>query len=141
METFARPGDSANTPLARAPQVDAFLTTLRTEQARFLDVVRQAQSQLQRDWGQLGQVAATQLRMTQQFFDAQRSIMSRRADVDAEVALIDVAAEGGAAASIEEAREQAAAGDIVELRKRLSISRAQRMALPEPSVQLGMPRQ
>ncbi len=135
METIPRLGDSADLPPQRAPQVDAFLTTLRTEQARFLEVVRQAQSQLQRDGGQLGQVAATQLRMTQQFFDAQRSIMSRRADVDAEVALIDVAAEDGAAASIDEAREHAAAGDVIELRKRLSMSRAQRLAWPERSVQ------
>ncbi|MGB8859100.1 MAG: hypothetical protein WCC60_07590, partial [Ilumatobacteraceae bacterium] len=49
--------------------------------------------------GQLGNVMAIQQRLTRQFFDAQRSILTRRAEVDTEVAAIEAAAGAGGAAA------------------------------------------
>lgn len=77
-------------------EVEVFFATLRKEQARFLGAMRHASSRLRRESGHLAHVAATQSRLTQQFFDAQRAIMLRRAEVDAEVLLIARLAEANA---------------------------------------------
>ena len=115
METISRTHPDETLTGARTAEVDAFLDTLKTEQARFLDSLRQACSLLNRDSGQLAHVAASHSRLTQQFFDAQRLIMARRAEFDAEVAAIGQVAEENARGCIAAARAQVAAGGVVRL--------------------------
>ena len=88
MHTISRLDDSETLTEGQLAGVEAFLETLRDEQAHFLAAVRHASSLLSREAGQLAHVAAIQSRLTQQFFDAQRLIMTRRAEFDAEVELI-----------------------------------------------------
>ena len=76
----------------RNAAVDAFFEALRTAQTGFLDTVGHAQSLLDRESGQLAQSAAAHIRMTRHFFDGQRSILMRRAEVDAEVAQLGMPA-------------------------------------------------
>jgi len=112
METSARPHDD-NGPAAEADaRVDAFFATLCYEQARFLEAFGQARSLLGSKSGQLAQLTANQGRLTRQFFDAQRGIMLRRAEVDAEVASITTIAEENALALVNCARVEVAAGLI-----------------------------
>lgn len=66
--------------------VETFFDTIRKEHERFLDQVGRAQSLLGHAPGALAQVSAIQLRLTRQFLDAQRSILARRGQVDAEIA-------------------------------------------------------
>jgi hypothetical protein len=88
MHTISRPEHSETLTDGQPAGVEAFLETLREEQAHFLFALREASSLLGRDSGQLAQVAAIQSRLTQQFFDAQRQILTRRAEFDDEVAHI-----------------------------------------------------
>lgn len=85
MDTIPRPSSVGDVPAGPSAEADAFLKTLRSEQARFLDAIRAAASLLNRNSGQMAFVAATHSRLTNQFFDAQRLIMTRRAEIDAEV--------------------------------------------------------
>ncbi len=78
-QTLAAPDHSA---------VETFFDTVRKEQLRFLDAVAQARAQLGATSSQLAQATAIHGRLTRQFFDAQRSIMRRRAEVDVQVARI-----------------------------------------------------
>ncbi|MCU1366779.1 MAG: hypothetical protein JWN39_2418 [Ilumatobacteraceae bacterium] len=112
----------------RTPAVDAFLDTLRKEQDRYLAAVRQAASVLRREPGQLGCVAASHGRLTQQFFDAQRLILSRRADVDTEVAHVGLAAEAHADAMVRAARTKAIASGTID---RVTVVKRVRPAAPE----------
>jgi hypothetical protein len=80
-------------PTDLAPVVARYLDELQAHQARFLDAVSQARGVLGADAGQLAQLSAIQGRLTRQFFDAQRLILQRRAQVDAEVARIGVETE------------------------------------------------
>jgi hypothetical protein len=73
---------------ALAGDVVAFFETLRDEQVRFLESMARARSVLGGGDGQLAQISAVHGRLTRQFFDAQRLIMQRRAEADAEVARI-----------------------------------------------------
>ncbi len=111
METKPRLHEVKRLPIDRTTAVDAFFDALKAEHARHLSSIRHACSLLPRDSGQLAQVAATHARLAQQFFDAQRSIMTRRAAVDAEVTNIGRVAEQSALAVVAAARAQAAAGD------------------------------
>ncbi len=86
METALTPSETRPTDLA--VEVVAFFESLRTEQLRFLESMARARASLPQDDGQLAQISATHARLTRQFFDAQRSIMQRRAEADAEVAAI-----------------------------------------------------
>ncbi len=86
METAPPPTLTEGISPVRADQVEHFFDTLRKEQAHFLDTIGRARSLLGHDSGQLAHVSAIQGRLTRQFFDAQRSILARRAEVDAEVA-------------------------------------------------------
>jgi cell division septum initiation protein DivIVA len=106
-------------PLDLRVEVDAFLDTLRKEQTRFLDAIGQARSLLGGQSGQLAHVTAIQGRLTRQFFDAQRSIVARRAEVDAEVERIVRDADREAMELVATARAQAeaklAAGGVAGL--------------------------
>ena len=88
METAPRLYHVLNRASDRNPEVEAYFDTLRKEQARFLDAIAGARSLLNSGSGQLAQLAATQGLLTRQFLDAQRSIMRRRAEIDAEIAMI-----------------------------------------------------
>jgi hypothetical protein len=109
MKTVTTPSDDRALPAHRQTNVDAFFDSLRQEQAKFLASMRQASSLLSGDPGQLAFVAAEQGRLTRQFFDAQRSIMMRRAEYDSDVAMIVRIAEEEAASIVAAARVRAQA--------------------------------
>ena len=88
METAPRLYHVVTLPADRSVGVDAYFETLRKEHGRFLDAIGRARSLLDNESGQLAQVTAVQGQLTRQFLDAQRSIMKRRAEIDAEVAAI-----------------------------------------------------
>lgn len=114
MGTIPRFHEVENSPAERTPAVDAFFDSVRQEQGRYLAAVRNAASVLCREPGHLGCVAAVHGRLTQQFFDAQRLILIRRAEVDAEVARIGMTAEDDADAVLHEATSQAIASAGVD---------------------------
>ena len=87
METSQRPHGTEELSAALNPEVEAFLDAVKSAQAVYLEAIGQAHSRLA-DPGQLAHVAATHGRLTRQLFDAQRSILVRRAEIDAEVATI-----------------------------------------------------
>ena len=76
-----------------APEVgvatENFLDVLRSEQFRYLDAVAEANEILRTEPGRVALIAALQNRLTQQFFDAQRSIIMRQAIYDVEVQRIE----------------------------------------------------
>ncbi|MBI4935306.1 MAG: hypothetical protein HY828_15600 [Actinobacteria bacterium] len=87
METTA-PTARSGAPSAVSVEVLRYFEVLRSEQSKFLEAVAQARSALGHETGNLSQVSAVQGRLTRQFFDAQRSLLQRRAEIDAEVARI-----------------------------------------------------
>ncbi len=101
MHTISRLDHSETLTDDRQTGVEAFLDTLRAEQSNFLAAIREASSLLGRGSGQLAHIAAIQSRLTQQFFDAQRQIMTRRAEFDEAVAHIARLPERGATAVVE----------------------------------------
>lgn len=80
-----------------APEVGAatetFLDVLRSEQFRYLDAMAEANEILRTEPGRVALIAALQNRLTQQFFDAQRSIIMRQAVYDVEVQRIEARAD------------------------------------------------
>lgn len=93
--------------------VVAFFDALRTEQDRYLKAIRDAASELRNEPGQFGCVAASQGRLTHQFFDAQRLILMHRAEIDAEVSRIGLSAEDEADDLVRAAQATAAAARFV----------------------------
>ncbi len=93
---------------------ESFLGVLRSEQFRYLDSVAAANEMLKHEPGRVALIAAIQNRLTQQFFDAQRSIIMRQAVYDTEVGRIEARAEsdvdGIVAAARSRIRALAAAG-------------------------------
>ncbi len=89
-------------------EVEAFFDRLTREQARFVDAVAQARQLLEGEPGQLVKTAALQARLTQQFLDAQRSILRGRADADVKVARIAEDADADADAIVVVANRQVA---------------------------------
>jgi len=89
--------------------VQGYLARLGDEQAQFLSALADANRSLHPSHGQVSKLVCLQLRLTQEFLDAQRAIVKRRAQTDATVAAI--------------AAEAAAAADalVVEVRSRTSI--------------------
>jgi hypothetical protein len=84
METTVTPAEvKATSDLAL--DVVTFFEALRGEQTRFLEAMAGARAVLRDGDGQLAQISAVHGRLTRQFFDAQRLIMQRRAEADAEV--------------------------------------------------------
>jgi hypothetical protein len=75
-------------PAGTNAQVTAFFDLLRREQNRYLDAVGNARSLLGPEHAHLAQASAIQLRLTRRMFDAQRSIVTHRAEIDAELAAI-----------------------------------------------------
>ena len=96
--------------------VETYFDRLTREQARFVDAVAEARRLIDGEPGQLAKTAALQGRLTQQFLDAQRSILRGRADVDAKVARIAEDAEAEADAIVATADGQATemCGNVVD---------------------------
>ncbi len=65
--------------------VDRYLSLVGKEHRRFLSALSDANRDL-RSSGQLTKVASIQTRLTQEFLDAQRAILKRRAETDADIA-------------------------------------------------------
>lgn len=89
--------------------VEAFVETLRREHQRFLAAVGDAGARLGKDAAALAGTAALHTRLTRQFLDAQRTILCRHAQTDAEIDCIEREAEAVAATLMANARRRAAA--------------------------------
>lgn len=87
--------------------IDQYLAHLADVQHHFLDSLIEANTSLDCVNGQVAKVAHVQTRLACEFLDAQRSIVQRRAKVDAAVAAIGAAAEIEAEALIAAARSRA----------------------------------
>lgn len=87
--TLRQADDVADRRSEPTPDVASFLDRINDEHTRFLDRLIEAQRLLDPPSGSLPSAGALQVRLTQQFLDAQRAILRRRADADAEVARID----------------------------------------------------
>ena len=101
-------------PLAQSPHdptevivprsVQAYLARLGDEQAQFLAALADANRSVHPSHGQVAKLVCLQLRLTQEFLDAQRAILKRRAQTDATVAAIATDAAIAADALVAEAR-------------------------------------
>ena len=89
------------------PDVDAYLARLGFEQRRFLTAIGEANRDLNGSTGQLTKVAAIQTRHAQEFLDAQRAIIKRRAETDADIVEIAENADRDADALLVAARSRA----------------------------------
>ena len=83
METAPRPPDVIAIQ-DDVSGVDAYFAVLRKEQARFLDAIAEARSLLDGS-RRLAYATAIHAQLTRRFLDAQRAILKRRAEVEAEV--------------------------------------------------------
>jgi len=81
-----------------------YLARLGDEQAQFLAALADANRSLYPSHGQVSKLVCLQLRLTQEFLDAQRAIVKRRAQTDAAVAAIAADAASAADALVVEAR-------------------------------------
>jgi hypothetical protein len=108
--------------------VEAFFAQLGEAQARFVRVVSEAGAWLDNEPIELAELAAHQARLTQQLFDAQRSILRRRADVESGANCIAERSELEAQALVDAALRDAAAictdldevtafGDVLAMRR------------------------
>lgn len=88
METRQRLNDVEQSGNRPATDAEVFLAVVRKEHARFIEALGQAATQLGRGSVQLDLAQATQVQLTRQFFDAQRSILQLRAETDKELNLI-----------------------------------------------------
>ena len=98
METTPRPAvcDVSEAAPVLPTGADAYLEQLSKEQTRFLTALADANTMLPGPTSQLARVAAIQSRLTQEFLDAQRAIIKRRAETEATVAAVAIAAEAEA---------------------------------------------
>lgn len=75
---------------------DVYLEQLSKEQTRFLGALAEANTMLAGPTSQLARVAAVQARLAQEFLDAQRAIIRRRAETEATVVGIAASADAEA---------------------------------------------
>jgi len=93
--------------------VQGYLARLGDEQAQFLAALADANRSVHPSHGQVSKLVCLQLRLTQEFLDAQRAIVKRRAQTDATVAAIATDAALAADALVAEARARTAIiGDV-----------------------------
>ncbi len=93
--------------------VQEYLARLGDEQAQFLAELADANRSLHPSHGQVSKLVSLQLRLTQEFLDAQRAIVKRRAQTDATVAAIATDAAVAADALVAEARARTSIiGDV-----------------------------
>jgi len=108
METTPRLPESHEQPVALPAETSAYLTRLAQEHAKFLGVLADANSLLPADAAQVSKMAGIQSRLTQEFFDAQRAIIRRRAETDVLVGRIGADSSAAAGSMLAEARTKAA---------------------------------
>ena len=110
METTPHPADSDVSD--GAPDLptgaDVYLERLSKEQTRFLRALAEANTMLPGPTSQLARVAAIQSRLAQEFLDAQRAIIKRRAETEATVVAIAASADAAAEGLFASARTAAA---------------------------------
>jgi hypothetical protein len=128
---------SSERPAERSAAADSFVAQLTKEQERYLAAYGDARQVLERDPGQLSAIVAVQGRLTRQFFDAQRSLIRRRAETDYKVGAIgrDAASEADAIViSAETARARAA---LLAPPSTLAVPVGAPVVLDPPVVSLG----
>ena len=86
---------------------DVYLERLSKEQTRFLGALAEANTMLPGPTSQLARVAAVQSRLAQEFLDAQRAIIKRRAETEAFVVGIAASADAESDALFASARSAA----------------------------------
>lgn len=109
--------------------VQAYLARLGDEQAQFLSALADANRGLHPSQGQVSKLASLQLRLTQEFLDAQRAIVKRRAQTDAIVAAIAADAAMAADSLVAEARARTTIVDDASNSEATSVDR---QVLPRP---------
>jgi hypothetical protein len=102
------PSDSRSMPVGLGPPVETYLTRLADHQSQFLAAWTDTNRSLHPSSGQVAKLAAIQLRMSQEFLDAQRAIVRRRAETEATIVAIAAEAEAECTTMIDQARSQAA---------------------------------
>ena len=115
METTPHPADCDASPAAPGlpPGADAYLERLSKEQTRFLGALADANTMLSGPTSQLARVAAVQSRLAQEFLDAQRAIIKRRAETEATVVAIATGAEEEAEGLFVSARRASLTGSML----------------------------
>lgn len=99
------PSDPKSIRVGLPGPVDGYLARLADEQARFLAAWTDANRSLHPSSGQVAKVASIQLRLTQEFLDAQRAIVRRRAETDVAITAIATETALETAGLIDAARE------------------------------------
>jgi hypothetical protein len=102
------PSDSNPIRAGLPEPIDGYLARLADHQTRFLAAWTDANRSLHPSSGQVAKVASLQVRLTQEFLDAQRAIVRRRAETDAAIVAIAADAAAESAALVEAARSRAA---------------------------------
>ena len=100
------PSATNPSPHSLPPEVERFLDLIGREHRRFIGALNEANRDLA-TVGQLTRVASIQTRLTQEFLDAQRAILKRRAETEAAVADIVAQADEESSAIMSAARSRA----------------------------------
>lgn len=99
--------EADRSPVRRSTEVDAFFARLRRAQVHFVDSVGEAGMLLHGAPCELAALAALHGRLTQEFLDAQHSLLRRRADVGAVISRITRDADTEAQALVAAAQDRA----------------------------------
>lgn len=99
-------GSSVCVPFQVPTDVEGYLDVLRREHQRLLLALGEASSRLGGEHSELARAAAIHGRLTRQFFDAQRSLLRRRAEAASEVASIESEATSNSSAVVALARRR-----------------------------------
>ncbi|MCU0261132.1 MAG: hypothetical protein MUE78_08955, partial [Ilumatobacteraceae bacterium] len=109
MNAPVRAADITATPVAEPiTPGESFVARVGKEQERYLQAFAEARKDLDGQPGQLAAIAAVQGRLTRQFFDAQRSLLRRRAETDRKVVEIAEDAQAEAVELLATARTELA---------------------------------
>lgn len=92
--------------------VAGYFDVLRDEHERLLAALRRASTLIEPGAGQLASLAATHVRLTQRFFDAQRGLLRQRGEVDSRIATLRSTTEADARELLAAAHEEAAARTV-----------------------------
>src|SRR5262245_6095447 len=131
-------------PAFRTPEVEACLYQLTEAQADFVRVVSDAGGWLDGEAIELAELAAHQTRLTQQLFDAQRSILRRRADAEVQANHIARTTERDARTLMDAALADASAmcadlDEITAFGDVLAMSRHERAVAPPVPIEDVLP--
>ncbi|MCU1392673.1 MAG: hypothetical protein JWM34_1101 [Ilumatobacteraceae bacterium] len=129
MDTLPRL-DGERTPPERSGAVEVFLQTLQGAQAQYIASLQNAVFALRNQTGQMPCLAAAHGRLTQRMFDAQRLILSQRADADATVSRIARDTELEAIAMVNAARRAVATNGRTTVARRAVVRPAPSAARP-----------